>query len=128
MTGFSCEKLRSHIRRLEVITRSRSVSIAFSSRGDLERLSAALLENEMPLRKPVRLLGISLSSLQDEDESDASQLAFSLWMSCPTIAWSSSIYRDENRQAIDGTQPEYLAVVRGLVSSRAKRLPGPDEG
>jgi DNA polymerase-4 len=32
-----------------------------------------MLQNEMPLPKPVRLLGISLSSLQDNDQ-DESQL------------------------------------------------------
>jgi hypothetical protein len=40
------------------------VSADDSSRGDLERLSIALLQNEMPLPKPVRLLGVSLPSLQ----------------------------------------------------------------
>jgi DNA polymerase-4 len=52
----------------EIITRSRSVPVAISSRSDLERLSIAMLQNEMPLPKPVRLLGISLSSLQDDDQ------------------------------------------------------------
>jgi len=32
----------------------------------LERLSVTLLQNEMPVPKPVRLLGVSLSSLQGE--------------------------------------------------------------
>jgi DNA polymerase-4 len=50
----------------EIITRSRSVPVAVSSRSDLERLSVALLQNEMPVPKPVRLLGVSLSSLQGE--------------------------------------------------------------
>jgi DNA polymerase IV len=62
----------------EIITRSRSVLVAVSNRCDLEHLSVALLQNEMPVPKPVRLLGVSLSSLQDEDESDASQLTFLL--------------------------------------------------
>jgi DNA polymerase-4 len=62
----------------EIITRSRSVPVAVSSRSDLERLSVALLHNEMPIPKPVWLLGVSLSSLQGEDESDASQLTFLL--------------------------------------------------
>jgi hypothetical protein len=31
-----------------------------------KRLSVGLLQNEMPLPKPVRLLGVSLSSLQAE--------------------------------------------------------------
>jgi DNA polymerase IV len=51
----------------EIITRSRSVPVAVSSCKDLEHLSVALLRNEIPLPKPVRLLGISLSSLQDSD-------------------------------------------------------------
>jgi DNA polymerase-4 len=48
----------------ESITRSRSVPGAISSREDLERLSFGLLRNEISFPKPVRLLGISLSSLQ----------------------------------------------------------------
>jgi DNA polymerase IV len=54
----------------ETITRSRSVPVAVSSRSDLERLSVALLQNEMPLPKPVRLLGVSLSSLQGGDHEE----------------------------------------------------------
>ena len=54
----------------EIITRSRSVPVAVASRGDLERLSIALLQNEMPVPKPVRLLGVSLSSLQGGDQEE----------------------------------------------------------
>jgi DNA polymerase-4 len=54
----------------EIITRSRSVPVAVSSRGDLERLSVALLQNEMPVPKPVRLLGVSLSALQGEPQAE----------------------------------------------------------
>src|SRR3981081_3802011 len=50
----------------EIITRSRSVPAAVSSSSDLERLSIALPQNESPLPKPVRLLGVPLSSLQDD--------------------------------------------------------------
>jgi DNA polymerase-4 len=50
----------------EIITRSRSVPVAVSSRDDLKRIAVGLLESEIPLPKPVRLLGISLSSLQTE--------------------------------------------------------------
>lgn len=57
----------------EIITRSRSLPVAVSSRAELERLSVALLQNEMPLPKPVRLLGVSISSLQG-DEQPESQL------------------------------------------------------
>lgn len=49
----------------EIITRSRSVPVAVASRSDLEQLSVALLRHEMPFAKPVRLLVVSLSSLQD---------------------------------------------------------------
>ena len=54
----------------EIITRSRSVPLPVSSRSELERLSVALLQIEMPLPKPVRLLGVSLSSLQHADEAE----------------------------------------------------------
>jgi DNA polymerase IV len=52
----------------EIITRSRSVPVAVASRDDLERMSVALLQHEMPMPKPVRLLGVSLSSLLGDDE------------------------------------------------------------
>jgi len=52
----------------EIVSRSRSVPIAVLSRSDLQRLAVGLLENEVPLRKPVRLLGVSLSSLQNANE------------------------------------------------------------
>jgi DNA polymerase-4 len=65
--------LKMKFNDFEIITRSRSVPHAVSSRSDLERLSIALLRNEMPLPRPVRLLGVSLSSLQD-DEQDERQL------------------------------------------------------
>jgi DNA polymerase IV len=54
----------------EIITRSKSVPGAVSSRDDLERLSVALLHNEMPAPKPVRLLGVALSSLQGDDQEE----------------------------------------------------------
>jgi DNA polymerase-4 len=54
----------------EIITGSRSVPAAVASRSDLERVSVALLENEMPVRKPVRLLGVSLSSLLYEEQCE----------------------------------------------------------
>jgi DNA polymerase-4 len=54
----------------EIITRSRSVSVAVASRDDLERLAVGLLRNEMPMPKAVRLLGISLSSLQGDEKAE----------------------------------------------------------
>jgi DNA polymerase IV len=59
----------------EIITRSRSVSSAISNGEDLARLAIGLLENAMPLPKAVRLLGVSLSSLQGENDT-APQLDF----------------------------------------------------
>src|SRR6516225_3584941 len=54
----------------EIITRSRSVPSPIANRDDLARLSIGLLENAMPLPKPVRLLGVSLSSLQGENDTE----------------------------------------------------------
>jgi DNA polymerase IV len=51
----------------EIVTRSRSVPVAVASRDDLERLTITLLQNETPIAKPVRLLGVSLSALQNEE-------------------------------------------------------------
>jgi DNA polymerase IV len=54
----------------EIITRSKSVPVVVSSRENLERLAVALLRHEFPVLKPVRLLGVSLSSLQGEQEDE----------------------------------------------------------
>jgi DNA polymerase-4 len=54
----------------EIITRSKSMPIAVSSRSELERLCVRLLQSEMPAPKPVRLLGISLSALQGEFQAE----------------------------------------------------------
>ena len=61
----------------EIISRSHSFLKAISGRDELERASIALLERAMPLPKAVRLLGVSLSSLQADDvESPQIQLLF----------------------------------------------------
>src|SRR6476619_3381089 len=44
--------------------------LRFRNRSDLERLSIALLQNEMPVPKPVRRLGVSLSGLQDAPQAE----------------------------------------------------------
>jgi DNA polymerase-4 len=54
----------------EIINRSRSAPAAVSTREGVERLAVALLQNEMPVSKPVRLLGVSLSSLQGDDNDE----------------------------------------------------------
>jgi DNA polymerase IV len=61
----------------EIITRSRSVASAVVSRGDLAQLALGLLKENMPVPKQVRLLGISLSSLQDEEDANP-QMAFGI--------------------------------------------------
>jgi DNA polymerase-4 len=61
----------------EIITRSRSVSVAVANRDDLAHLAITLLEENIPLPKAVRLLGVSLSSLQGEDDTE-SQLDFGI--------------------------------------------------
>ena len=62
----------------EIMSRSQSLPIAVRSRAELERVSIALLEKSMPLPKAVRLLGVSLSALENGAESNGSQLALSL--------------------------------------------------
>jgi DNA polymerase-4 len=62
--------LKMKFNDFEIITRSKSVPIAVSTREDLERLTIGLLRDEMPVPKPVRLLGVSLSSLQGEDQGE----------------------------------------------------------
>jgi DNA polymerase-4 len=52
----------------ELISRSKTLSGAVGSRGELESVSAELLKALFPLQKSVRLLGVSLSSLQTEAE------------------------------------------------------------
>ena len=61
----------------EIITRSRTVSSAVASRDDLAQTAISLLEDNMPLPKAVRLLGVSLSSLQGENYAEP-QLDFGL--------------------------------------------------
>jgi DNA polymerase IV len=46
------------------------VPIVVTSQDDLDRVAVGLLRNAMPLPKAVRLLGVSLSSLQGEDDME----------------------------------------------------------
>jgi DNA polymerase-4 len=48
----------------EIITRSRSLLSPIASRDELAAVAVGLLEENMPLPRPVRLLGVSLSTLQ----------------------------------------------------------------
>src|ERR1700726_1627218 len=76
----TCEgaEIRGHTVTLKVkyadfqqITRSRTGQALFSTRGEIEQLSYALLEPLFPVPKGIRLLGITLSSLAEKQlESD----------------------------------------------------------
>jgi DNA polymerase-4 len=57
------------------ITRSRTVAMPIELR-DFEELAADLLRSVFPVRKGIRLLGITLSSLGDVSPSDQRQLRF----------------------------------------------------
>jgi DNA polymerase-4 len=62
----------------EIMSRSRSVTSPVADRAELDRLAVGLLESAMPLPKAVRLLGVSLSSLQTNVEEIVPQLALEL--------------------------------------------------
>jgi DNA polymerase-4 len=72
-----CEDKRTQARTItlkvkfadfELISRSKTLPGAVGSRGELEFVSAEILKALFPLQKSVRLLGVSLSSLQSETE------------------------------------------------------------
>jgi DNA polymerase-4 len=54
----------------EIITRSRSFHSAVTNRDELAQTAISLLEYNMPLPKAVRLLGVSLSSLQVGEDAE----------------------------------------------------------
>ena len=64
-------KLKIKFFDFEIITRSWSVPTVVSSRDDLESLAVALLQADMPFPKSVRLLGVSMSSLQTQGDDEA---------------------------------------------------------
>jgi DNA polymerase IV len=69
--------LKVKVADFEIITRSRSVPSAVANRDELVQLAIGLLEDNMPLPKAVRLLGVSLSSLQGENDTEP-QLDFGI--------------------------------------------------
>lgn len=58
----------------EQITRQRTLKAQVSEAGDLERIARELLAEQFPFRRPIRLLGISLSGLGDKAEEAPEQL------------------------------------------------------
>ncbi|MEO9461294.1 MAG: DNA polymerase IV [Marinomonas sp.] len=61
------------------ITRSRSVDHNISGKGEFAAISAGLLEEALPLSKPIRLMGLTLSNLEgakkEEPPRDEAQLS-----------------------------------------------------
>ena len=57
----------------ELISRSRTVSNAVIRRNDLANVTAELLRGLFPLKKSVRLLGVSVSGLGGEETDDPAQ-------------------------------------------------------
>ena len=51
------------------LTRARSLPRAVADLAEFSRLSHALLDEVLPLPQPVRLMGLTLSALEDEDEA-----------------------------------------------------------
>ncbi len=62
----------------ELITRSRSVTDGLRARAEIERIGLDLLASLFPMEKGVRLLGVSLSSLDIARRRDAAQLKLGL--------------------------------------------------
>ena len=60
------------------ITRSRTLTGYVESRSGLEQASVDLLKMLFPLDKSVRLLGVSLSALNTDEEPESPQLSFEL--------------------------------------------------
>ncbi len=60
------------------ITRSRTLTGYVDSQSALDQASVDLLKMLFPLEKSVRLLGVSLSTLNTDDESESPQLSFEL--------------------------------------------------
>jgi DNA polymerase IV len=62
----------------QIITRSRSLVAPISDRSTLASISAELLAAQLPLRKGVRLIGVSISSLCTDSAQVGLQMALAL--------------------------------------------------
>jgi hypothetical protein len=62
----------------ELISRSRSVAGSVDSRSELESVSAELLKALFPMKKAVRLLGVSISGFHDGEIERSEQIALEL--------------------------------------------------
>jgi DNA polymerase-4 len=80
-----CEKHRISAKTVTVkikfsdfqqITRSRTIERPLSDHEDIEQIARQLIETAFPFRKPVRLLGVTLSNLGEKSQSSQAQLDF----------------------------------------------------
>ena len=62
----------------ELISRSRTVVAPVGSREELANVTTELLRALFPMKKPVRLLGVSVSGFVGEDTDDPAQIALKL--------------------------------------------------
>jgi DNA polymerase IV len=60
------------------ITRRRTEAAPIATKTELARIAQALLGALVPLPKPVRLLGVTLSSLAGEEEAETRQMCFAV--------------------------------------------------
>ncbi|GAB2793915.1 DNA polymerase IV [Rhabdobacter roseus] len=61
----------------QILTRSRSALLPIRERAFFEKVAYELLEENFPLPRPVRLLGVSLSNLEDTHPYEGKQLTLS---------------------------------------------------
>jgi DNA polymerase-4 len=70
--------LKTKFTDFQIITRSKSVAAPISDRSALASVSAELLTAQFPMRKGVRLLGVSLSLLSTNTADVDAQMALGL--------------------------------------------------
>ena len=59
------------------LTRARSLPSTVASKAEFEAIGHALLDEVLPLAQPVRLVGLTLSALDDESEQGLTQIGAS---------------------------------------------------
>ena len=106
------------------ITRSRTAASPFATRAELERQSFELLAQLFPLAKGVRLLGVSLSSLDEERTNEKPQLSLALRFAGG--AAKASVAEDAGasprRRGRRGSRPLRFPLFR--FNARLRRIPG----
>jgi len=60
------------------ITRSRTVGIAPGSASDVENIAVSLLEPLFPTAKGIRLIGVTMSTFEEDRHEEENQLSLSI--------------------------------------------------